>query len=300
MVKQRGPTRGWRPCCAVWLRNSLTPGEIEVATPSTQAHLRRCRRVWRSARASLLKASVRMCRNANRRRIPAPDYQPGQQVLLRAKDLHLPISSQKLAPRFVGPYTVKSKINPAAVQLDLPHSMRSHPVFHVSQVKPVVNSPLSAPTPAPPPPRVLEDGDQVWTVKEILKVRRQGRGWVYLVDWEGYGPEDRSWVPASYIADPSLIKDFYRAHPEAPRSSPGVSRKRGGAVMGHTPASSLPAMSPPAGRPDKHTTGHSHMCSLSAAGVPPRTCKHSPNYTPACDERAAFKSRRSLRSDAKT
>ncbi|XP_061884348.1 uncharacterized protein LOC133635300 [Entelurus aequoreus] len=201
--------------------------EIEVAVPSTRAHLRRCRKVWRSARAALLKASEKMRRNANRRRIPAPDYQPGQQVLLRAKDLHFPISSQKLAPRFVGPFTVRSRVHPAAVCLDLPGSMRSHPVFHVSQVKPVTNSSLSPPIPSPPPPRVLEDGDQVWTVREILKVRRQGRGWVYLVDWEGYGPEDRSWVPASYIADPSLIEDFYRTHPEAPRSSSGVSHKGG-------------------------------------------------------------------------
>ncbi|XP_072770853.1 uncharacterized protein [Nerophis lumbriciformis] len=247
-------------CMAAQQPNSwckFIPWEIEVAVPSTRAHLRRCRKVWRSARAALLKASEKMRRNANRRRIPAPDYQPGQQVLLRAKDLHLPISSQKLAPRFVGPYTVRSKVNPAAVCLDLPGSMRSHPVFHVSQVKPVTNSSLSPPTPAPPPPRVLEDGDQVWTVREILKVRRQGRGWVYLVDWEGYGPEDRSWVPASYIADPSLIEDFYRTHPEAPRSSSGVSHKGGGPVMGHTSAAS------PVACPDERTAGHAHGRPLS-------------------------------------
>ncbi|XP_061911241.1 uncharacterized protein LOC133655267 [Entelurus aequoreus] len=76
-----------------------------------------------------------MHHSANRRRIPAPSYQPGQQVMLRAKDLHF----------------------------------QRHPVFHVSQIKPVAESSFSPPAPTPPPPRILESGDPVWSVKEILR-----------------------------------------------------------------------------------------------------------------------------------
>ena len=75
-----------------------------------------------------------------RKRRPAPNYHPGPRVWLSAKDLNLKASSKKLAPRFVGPFPVTRNIGPAAVRLRLPQSLRVHPTFHVSQVKPVRES----------------------------------------------------------------------------------------------------------------------------------------------------------------
>ena len=129
--------------------------ELEVSFPSAHAMIRRFRRIWIAARQVLIRQGDRVKRAADRRRRPAPDYQPGQRVWSSAKDLHLKVPSKKLAPRFVGPFPVTRKVGPAAVRLRLPRSLRVHPTFHISQGKPVRESPMVpgmqtiGPTPAP-------------------------------------------------------------------------------------------------------------------------------------------------------
>lgn len=62
--------------------------------------------------------------------------------------------SRKLTLRYTGPYEMDCIINPSAVKLKLPPSMRIHPTFHVSQLKPVSVSPLCLPAIPPPPIRI--------------------------------------------------------------------------------------------------------------------------------------------------
>ncbi len=73
---------------------------------------------------------------------------------------------------------------------------RISPSFHVCLLKPfteplVPSSPGSGSDDVPPPPLEAES-ERIYQVNTLLNSRRRSSRLEYLIDWEGYGPEEKS------------------------------------------------------------------------------------------------------------
>ncbi len=151
---------------------------------------------------------------ANARRSVTPIYQPGQKVWLSTQTAPaLPETQSQICWPLHHPGTNQSShLQTPTVTYRLPPQYKIHPTFHVSLLKPFSPSVSLEPslTEEPPLPLIAEEG-AINRVKEILESRRRGGRLEYLVDWESYGPEERSWVPRENILDPALLEEFHGA-----------------------------------------------------------------------------------------
>ena len=96
------------------------------------------RKVQKEAKTALQKAQEDIKQYADRERGEAEEYRVGNLVLLSTKDLKYQIirrQMEKFTEHFVGPYKVKAIISSNAVELELPSTIRIHPVVNVSRIQ---------------------------------------------------------------------------------------------------------------------------------------------------------------------
>ncbi len=149
-------------------------------------------------------------------RLHAPIYRPGDQGWLSTQDLRLRLPCRTLNPRFLGLFTIERQINEVTFLLQLPPRYCIHPAFNISLLKPFSPSvPGTKEQAVTPPPKVQEE-PSIYQVRGILDSHRRAGHLQYLIVWEVYGLEERSWVAWDDVLDPSLLTDFHQSHPDRP------------------------------------------------------------------------------------
>ena len=155
-------------------------------------------------------------RHFNTKVTSQPDFQIGDKVWLNSTNLRTARPARKLDYKRVGPFTVLEKVGTRSYRLELPRTMKVHPVFHVSLLERFQPDLIPGRTARPPPPLVIA-GEDEYEVEVILDSKVIRNRLFYFVHWKGYPISHRSWEPADFLQHcTELVLQFHQDHPSKP------------------------------------------------------------------------------------
>jgi len=112
------------------------------------------------AKSTIHKAQEDMTKYYNRRRSPAPVFQPGDRVYLDASDIKTTRPSPNLSHCRLGPFKIEHQVRPLAYRLKLLHGLRQlHLVFNVVKLSTAPDDPIPGRKPRAPLPPIVVDGE---------------------------------------------------------------------------------------------------------------------------------------------
>ena len=105
--------------------------KVEKATEFVE----KMKKVYEEAGAALKKTQEDMKRQADREKKKTKEWKKGDRVLLSTKDLVFKERpARKLVDQYIGLYIIEEVVSTNAVKIQLPTSMRIHPVVNVSRI----------------------------------------------------------------------------------------------------------------------------------------------------------------------
>ncbi|SLM33715.1 reverse transcriptase domain protein [Lasallia pustulata] len=151
--------------------------------------------------------------NSNRKK--GPSLEEGDKVYLLQRNIQTDRPAKKLDHTKLGPFRIKKTLGPDVYKLELPKSMKIHPVFHITVLEPAHPS---IPVETQVPTLETDNNDKEYVVEKVLQSQLVDGQLQYLVKWKGYSMDDNTWEPASQFTSKKVLQDFHRHHPEQPKT----------------------------------------------------------------------------------
>lgn len=193
-------------------RHPHTPATLLSGTsrPSYNVASERFLTQWRSdiehAKTNIRAAQERQAKYANLKR---RDYafRVGDRVLLSSKDINLKDLTPKLRLKYLGPWKIIKVISPVAYKLDLPLSLKVHPVFHISKLARYHDNTFPLPREFNRPPPVTSiDGAPAYEVETIVGKTLVNGVLKYEVKWKGYPDSENTLEPLDHLRQPAVMR----------------------------------------------------------------------------------------------
>jgi hypothetical protein len=152
---------------------------VELRNEEAEEFASKMKKIRDEATAALEKAQKNMKKYYDAKHKDAPVFKVGDKVYVEATDIKTDRPTKKFDDKRLGPYEILEKIRASSYKLRLPETDQSHPVFNESKLT-LYHAPPEGHGEKRPPPRII-GGEPEYEVEEILKHRKKGRGYQYLI-----------------------------------------------------------------------------------------------------------------------
>ena len=159
------------------------------------------------AKENITKAQGVQRENADKKRRHVV-FKEGDRVLVSTQNMKTDERAKKLLAKFIGPFKITKVKSEVAYELELPSTLKIHPVFHVSKLKLYVDGADRFPTREVnvdvnkvPEGEILDEGEVAWEVDKVIGKRERTYGRSkkkeveYLVLWKGFPEWEKTWEP---------------------------------------------------------------------------------------------------------